>query len=193
MNKLILLLLISIINVTSVFSQSDLSYIYSDLYDKKTKRFNISATRESSVSVKGKDKLYRKAKKWFSIHSRDILIFENDEENGIIKGRGSFVFENEIVLENVLLPPRIAEKTAGKIYYTIVIKVTDSTYYYSFRDFNHKALNNFGDVSFGYIPKYFEDFLSVCTVNESWCKLVYNEILRQAKQQTFVKILKLNW
>jgi hypothetical protein len=54
-------------------------------------------------------------------------------------------------------------------------------------------LNNFGDTSFGFIPKRFDDFKKVCEVDDVWCRLVYKEMVRQCNTETFVKILKINW
>jgi len=127
-------------------------------------------------------KVTKFAKKWMS-SQKNIRMVRYNKKLGVAEGKGFFEYYNKVVMEDVFLSPRVAERTNGTISYKIRFVCADSVAYVQYYNFEHVAYNSqYGPLSFGLISFYDAPPPNVCEEASVWCRAVYSDMKKMAVQ-----------
>lgn len=136
-------------------------------------------------------KLFNDFEKWFEKEKQVKLVRLNSDQF-IIEGKGYFVYYNHIIIENIFLSPRAAERTTGSIAFSIRISIQDSIVVAESRNFVHEAYySQYGKISFGSITDYETVPPGKCMENEIWCNAVWSDMKDRAQEVVLDKFSRL--
>lgn len=133
-------------------------------------------------------KVVKFARKWLESEN-NVRIIRYNKKLGVAEGKGFFEYYNKIVMEDVFLSPRVAERTNGTISYRIRVIHSDSVVYVQYYNFEHIAYNSqYGPISFGLLSFFDMPPPGTCQEAAVWCKAVYADMKKlsteeQAKKQ----------
>ncbi|MBK8807303.1 MAG: hypothetical protein IPO21_11925 [Bacteroidales bacterium] len=144
-------------------------------YSNKWKLYTIVDTIPIKKGTNTK-KLLEDFQKWFETEKR-VKIVRLNESMKVIEGKAFFVYYNHVVIENIFLSPKVAERTTGSIQYGIRISINDSVVIAQATSFIHEAYySQYGQISFGSITDYETMPPGKCLENELWCNAVWAEM-----------------
>jgi len=136
----------------------------------------FSIVKEIEVKDADKDKIYKKAKNWLKNEDGVTLTRWNDDQC-LVEASSAIPYQNDVVLEDILLSPNAALRTKGVINYTIRVSAADGKCKIEFTDFNHEAAyNHYGKISFGQILANDKVPLGKCFENTAWCNAVWDDM-----------------
>lgn len=128
-------------------------------------------------------KVVKYARKWLE-SEKNVRIIRYNKKLGVAEGKGFFEYYNKIVMEDVFLSPRVAERTNGTISYRIRVIHSDSVVYVQYYNFEHVAYNSqYGPISFGLLSFFDMPPPGTCQEAAVWCKAVYADMKRLSTEE----------
>jgi hypothetical protein len=138
----------------------------------------LPLTRVKEIAAPGvsKEKLYRKAKSW--LNSEDDVKLDRWNDNDFkMEATRTMIYENSLVLENIVLSPNAALRTKGKMNYVIKVTILEGKVRIEFTNFVHEAAySRYGQISFGQILTNDKAPLGKCFEDTKWCNAVWNDM-----------------
>jgi len=152
---------------------------------EKWKMYTISDT----IPIKkiNQKKLFKEIEKWFGETHATKLVRVNPTTFEL-QGKSYFVYYNRIVMEDIFLSPRAAERTTGSIQYEVNVKIQDSIVIATATKFSHEAYYSpYGQISFGEITDYETTPPGKCLENKVWCNKVWAEMKERSEADVMSK------
>lgn len=148
-------------------------------YNKRYQNYSVKKERSVPLSQK---KLYSKAQKWLK-STPGVQMVRFNESEFKIEGEGVFVYENDVVLENIFLSKDANLRTKGTVKFKIIFTLEEAKYSVEFIDFDHEAYyNRYGKISFGRLLMNEKVPLKKCFENTDWCNAVWKDMKNKSRK-----------
>mgnify|MGYP001806602678 CR=1 FL=1 len=137
---------------------------------------SFTISKEIVIKDADKEKAFKKGKNWIK-GLDNVTISRWNDDQCVLEATSSLPYENDVVLEDVLLSPNAALRTKGVINFTIKLSSESGKCKVEFTDFNHEAAyNRYGKISFGLILTNEKVPLDKCFENTAWCNAVWEDM-----------------